>query len=346
MRGAFVTVGDTGRPTGGYLYNRRVLGGLERNGLAVERVVPCGAGSAEQAESAPGLGRTFDPSGYDVVVVDALARIVVAPHLDGWRSGRPVVALVHELPGVADPATADRERPFEGPLLRCDRLVAVSGHGREVLLGRGVPARRVAVVPPGFDGLEPMPGGSRGGAATRVLSVAQWIPRKGVLDLVRAWRAEERPGAVLDLVGDTGADEGYAAEVLEAASGDPSIIVRGPVDDATLAGLYASADLFALPSRYEGYGIVYAEALSFGLPVVACAVGPVPEVVGAEAAMLVPPGDTDALSGALGRLLSDAGLREKMSAAALRRAVGLPRWQETVEGFLEVLRDAAWGRGR
>jgi glycosyltransferase involved in cell wall biosynthesis len=214
------------------------------------------------------------------------------------------------------------------------------------LLDKGVPAGRVVVVRPGFDGLEPCPGGARVGGTTRVLCVAQWIPRKGVLDLVRAWRAEERPGAVLDLVGETDADAGYAAEVLEAASKDPSVIVRGPVDDATLAGLYASADLFALPSHYEGYGIVYAEALSFGLPIVACEVGPVPEVVGEDAALLVAPGDTGALSGALGRLLSDAGLRQKMSAAALRRAAGLPRWRETVEGFLRVLRDAAGGRGR
>ena len=346
MRVAFVTVGDTGRLTGGYLYNRRILDGLAENGVGVDHVVPCGAGPAEQAGAAPGLGGGLDPARFDALVVDALARVVVAPHLDGWRSGRPVVALVHELPGVADPTTAERERPFEGPLLRSDRLVAVSGHGKKVLSDKGVPAGRVAVVPPGFDGLGPCPGGAHGGAATRVLCVAQWIPRKGILDLVRAWRTEERPGAVLDLVGETHADGGYAAEVLEAASEDSSILVRGRVDDATLAGLYASADLFALPSRYEGYGIVYAEALSFGLPVAAYSAGPVPEVVGEEAALLVPPGDTEALSGALGRLLSDVGLRQGMSAAALRRAASLPRWRQTVEGFLRVLRDAVGGRGR
>jgi len=346
LRVAFVTVGDADRLTGGYLYNRRLLDGLRENGVRVEEVVPCGASPAEQAGAAPRLGRAFDPVRFDVVVVDALARIVIAPHLDGWRSGQPVVALVHELPGVADPTTADRERPLEVPLLRSDRLVAVSGHGKKVLLDKGVPAHRVAVVPPGFDGLNLHPRGHRGGGAARVLCVAQWIPRKGVLDLVRAWRAEERPGAVLDLIGETDADAGYAAEVRKAASGDPSILVRGPVDDATLAGLYASADLFALPSRYEGYGIVYAEALSFGLPIAACAVGPVPEVTGEEAALLLPPGDTDALSGALGRLLSDAGLRQKMSAAALRRAASLPRWRDTVGGFLRVLRDAVGGRGR
>ena len=346
MRVAFVTVGDTDRLTGGYLYNRRLLEGLAENGVGVDQVVPCGADPAEQAEVSAGFGDAFEPARFDVLVVDALARIVVAPHLDGWRSVRPVVALVHELPGVADPTTAGRERPFEGPLLRSDRLVAVSGHGEKVLLDRGVPAGRVALVRPGFDALEPCPGGTSVGGTTRVLCVAQWIPRKGVLDLVRAWSVEERPGVVLDLVGETDADAGYAAEVLEAASEDPSVIVFGPVDEATLAHLYASADLFALPSRYEGYGIVYAEALSFGLPVVACDVGPIPEVTGGEAALLVAPGDTCALSGALGRLLSDTGLRQKMSAAALRRAASLPRWRETVEGFLRVLMDAVGGRGR
>jgi len=341
LRVALVTVGETRRLTGGYLYNRRLLEGLEDNGVEAEEVVPCGASPEEQADAVPGL--SFDPTRYDAVVVDALARIVVAPHLDRWRAARPVVALVHELPGVADPATANRERRYEGPLLRSDRVVAVSRHGAEILSRRGVPAGKLAVVPPGLDGLRlsseerraetPSAGGTR-----RVLCVAQWIPRKGVLDLVRAWGTGDTPGAVLDLVGETDVDADYAARVREEAANEPSIKVHGTVDDATLAGLYAAAVLFALPSRYEGYGIVYAEALSFGLPVVACRVGPVPEVVGEEAALLVPPGDVGALSGALNRLLGDPGLAEKMSAAALRRAARLPRWEETARGFLGVLR--------
>ncbi|CAA9512530.1 MAG: hypothetical protein AVDCRST_MAG05-3113, partial [uncultured Rubrobacteraceae bacterium] len=210
--------------------------------MEVEVVVPCGAGPAEQSGAARDFGRALDPAHFDVVVVDALARIVVAPHLDAWRSVRPVVALVHELPGVADPSAAGRERPFELPLLRSDRLVAVSGHGKEVLLGKRVPSARVAVLPPGLDGLERRPEQPRAGGVLRVLCVAQWIPRKGILDLVRAWRREDRSGAVLTLVGETDADEVYAAEVREAAA-DPSILVRGPVDVVALAGLYASADL-------------------------------------------------------------------------------------------------------
>lgn len=339
MRAAFVTVGDPARLTGGYLYNRRLLAGLRENGVEVEQVIPCGARPEEQARSAPGFGEAFDPTAHDVVVVDALARVVCAPHLDRWRSVVPAVALVHELPGTADPASAGRERTFEEPLLRADRVVAVSGHGRQVLLEKGVPAGAARVVPPGFDGLVPPEPPEKGHGPLRVLCVGQWVPRKGILDLVRAWKMAERPGTVLDLVGETDADPPYRSRVTKAVADDPSILTHGPVGAATLAALYASADVFALPSRYEGYGIVFAEAISRGLPVVACRVGPVPDLVG-EAALLVPPANAPALSGTLGRLLSDAGLRKKMSAAATRRAADLPRWSDTVEGFLQVLREA------
>jgi glycosyltransferase involved in cell wall biosynthesis len=95
-----------------------------------------------------------------------------------------------------------------------------------------------------------------------------------------------------------------------------------------------------LPSRYEGYGIVYAEALAHGLPIVACDVGPVPELIGAEAALLVPPNDIEVLSAALDQLLGDPTLRSRMSEAAYRRAEGLPRWEDTTAGYLRVLREA------
>jgi glycosyltransferase involved in cell wall biosynthesis len=114
----------------------------------------------------------------------------------------------------------------------------------------------------------------------------------------------------------------------------------GQVDDASLGAAYEAADLFVLPSRYEGYGMAYAEALSFGLPVLACGVGPVPDLVGREAALLVPPDDAGALAEALDLLLGDQRLRYRMSAAARRRGAALPRWEETVSGLYEALREA------
>ena len=344
MRLAFVTVGDTGRLTGGYLYNARVLAGLRERGVVVEEVVPCGASPEEQEEAAPRLGSILDPRRFDVIVVDALARIVCAPHLARWREDRPVVAMVHELPSEAAPEDATGgERRHEEALLRADSLISVSEHGAGILENRGARAARIRIVPPGFDRFAKGKGAEPPvcGGAVRALCVAQWIPRKGILDLVRAWALHERPGAMLELVGETAADPDYLRSVSAAIASAPGapIIVSGHVDDAALGGAYAVADLFVLPSRYEGYGIVYAEALAHGLPVVACSVGPVPELVGEEAALLVEPGDVDALSGALDLLLGDTALRGRMSAAARRRAGELPRWEDTIAGFLRVLEE-------
>lgn len=342
MRLAFITVGDTSRRTGGYLYNARLISGLREHGVEVEEITPCGATLEEQEEAAPRFGADLDPARFDALVVDALARAVCAPHLDRWRRERPVVALVHELPSVAGTSgDTDLERAREAPLLRSDRLVAVSGHGRSVLEGRGVPPERVHVVPPGLDRLQPEARREPGDGTLHALCVAQWIPCKGILTLVEAWSVRERPGATLELVGETDADPEYAASVREAvATSGGAISVRGPVDDAALAAAYATADLFVLPSRHEGYGIAYTEALANGLPVIACRVGPVPELVREEAALLVPPDDAAPLSNALDRLLEDADLRERMSAAARRRAEELPRWEDTVRGLHDTLLEA------
>jgi glycosyltransferase involved in cell wall biosynthesis len=216
VRVAFVTVGDTGRLTGGYLYNARVLAALRERGVVVEEIVPCGASPEEQGAAAPVLGLGLNPRRFDVIVVDALARIVCAPWLDLWREERPVVAMVHELPSVAAPEDAtDKEREYEEPLLRADRLISVSEHGGSIVQNRGVSVARIRVVPPGFDRL-PVDNGATPPACdgtVRALCVAQWIPRKGILDLVRAWALHERPGASLELIGETDADPVYTASV-------------------------------------------------------------------------------------------------------------------------------------
>jgi glycosyltransferase involved in cell wall biosynthesis len=322
-----------------------VISGLRKREFEIEEVVAGGASPEEQRTAAPRLGSTFDPSRFDAIVVDALARIAVFRHLDRWLSWQPVVALVHELPSVAGSGsglqTVPSERDYEEPLMCADRLVAVSDHGRNVLLGRGVSPGRIHVVPPGFDGL-PVVVGSHvtRDRPVRALCVAQWIERKGILTLVEAWTLRERKGAVLELIGETDADPDYAVLVRAAIEAAPrgSIVVSGCVDDAALGASYGAADLFVLPSRYEGYGIVYAEALACGLPIIACDAGPVPDLVGREAAVLIRPDDREDLSAALDLLLGDFELRVRMSAAASSRASRLPRWEDTVAGFEQVLR--------
>lgn len=343
MRLAFVTVGDPARLTGGYLYHREVFARLRARGLALDEIVAAGAELAEQLAAAPALGARHRPEAYTATVVDALARAVCAPWLDRWRARGPLVAMVHELPSVAGAGDA-AELDCEAPLLRADRLIAVSEDGARRLAARGAPPERIVVASGGYDRLGAAPARRPAGLPPTVLAVGQWIPRKGLLELARAWAliAPSRPGWRLELVGETSADGPYAEAVHRALAAAPvgSVAVRGPLSDNELARAYAGAAIFALPSRYEGYGIAFAEALAFGLPVVGCAVGPVPALVGPEAGFLVPPGDERALAGTLALLIDDAALRERMAGAARARAIALPTWDDCAARFLAAVEQA------
>jgi len=352
MHIAFLTVGDPARLTGGYLYHRELFARLRARGVRVTEVVASGADLAAQLAAAPELGARFDPAPFDVVVVDALASAVCAPWLDGWRAQRPLVAMVHELPSVAagagsgygawpvPPHCPTAPHPFwEASLLRADRLVVVSADGARILVERGVARERIVVASGGCDRLLVHPGEPPAGPPWSALCVAQWIPRKGVLELVCAWCRVARPGWRLELVGEPDADTAYAAAVRAAlaAAAPGSIVAHGALSDVALADAYARAAFFALPSRYEGYGLVFAEALAAGLPVVACAVGPLPALIGADAGCLVPANDDAALAAALARLMDDAALRTCMAVAARARATALPTWEHCAATFLGAL---------
>jgi glycosyltransferase involved in cell wall biosynthesis len=110
---------------------------------------------------------------------------------------------------------------------------------------------------------------------------------------------------------------------------------------AALRREYEDADLLVVPSRAETYGMVVTEALAAGVPVLATAVGGVPEAVGRTASgvpgLLVPPDDSAALVAALARWLTDAGLRCRLRGAALHRREALPDWRWTGECISRVL---------
>ncbi|HEV3397890.1 MAG TPA: glycosyltransferase, partial [Actinomycetes bacterium] len=107
------------------------------------------------------------------------------------------------------------------------------------------------------------------------------------------------------------------------------ILVAGYVPEADKAALLTGADVFAYPSRYEGFGLPVLEAMACGAPVVTTTGGSLPEIAG-DAATLVEPGDDQALAAALAKLAGDPAAREDAAARGLRRAAGFT-WERCAE---------------
>ncbi len=111
----------------------------------------------------------------------------------------------------------------------------------------------------------------------------------------------------------------------------------GEADGPTLAGLYDAADVFVLPSWFEGYGMVVTEALAHGLPVVTTTGGSLGQIVPEGVCERVEPGDVEALTAALEGLLRSPGARERLASAARRHARGLPTWADQARALEEAL---------
>jgi glycosyltransferase involved in cell wall biosynthesis len=115
------------------------------------------------------------------------------------------------------------------------------------------------------------------------------------------------------------------------------VVLHGDQDEASLQALYAQADVFVLPSLYEGYGMALAEALARGLPVISTRVGAIPDTVPEDAGLLVPTGDAMALRAALERVIDDPASRAQLAAGARRARSGLPTWALGAERFDDAL---------
>jgi glycosyltransferase involved in cell wall biosynthesis len=170
-----------------------------------------------------------------------------------------------------------------------------------------------------------------------LLSVGRLRAPKDFLTLVRA-AARLEPGSFrLHIAGDGPDREAVAAEVRRLGL-DDAVALLGPRDD--VGALLRAADVFVLSSTSEGFPMSVLEAMAAGLPVVASAVGGVPEAVDATTGALVPPRDAEALALALARLVADPELRERQGAAARRRVERDFSVEAFQQAHLEVYRAA------
>jgi glycosyltransferase involved in cell wall biosynthesis len=194
------------------------------------------------------------------------------------------------------------------------------------------------VAHPGTDPGALAPGTAGGG---QLLCVAALAPHKGQDVLVEALAAVADLDWSCRLVGPLERDPGFVAKLQAAATAaglDHRLEFAGPSTGSELDLVYAGSDLLVLPSRGETYGMVVADALAHGLPVLVSDVGGVREAIGgSDAALLVPPDDVHALAAALRRWLTDPELRSTRRRAAVERRASLPGWPDTVSKVAAAL---------
>jgi glycosyltransferase involved in cell wall biosynthesis len=248
--------------------------------------------------------------------------------------------------GLSDPAR-DALATIEArlwPMLR--GIVCPSAESARAVSLSGVPAGRIAVAPPGTDAVDParMLRSAKRDAADRVvrlLAVGTVTARKGHLLLVDALAAlDSRLAWQLDCIGSLERDPATVNALRAAiarAGLESRVTLHGEVSRDRLDQAYGQADCFVLPSWHEGYGMVFAEALAWGLPVIATTGGAIPDVVPASAGRLVAPGDRQGLSTALAELLSDPALRHAWSMGAREASLRLPDWQRATETWIEAV---------
>jgi len=209
----------------------------------------------------------------------------------------------------------------------------------EVIDAFGAPADRVVVVPlapsPVPDA-DPADGRSLAGGDRFVLALGTVEPRKDLPGLVAAFDALASDRADLRLV--IAGPDGWGADALHDAidrSAFADRIVRlGWVTDAQRGALLRAATVLAYPSRYEGFGLPPLEAMSVGTPVVTTTAGALPETCG-DAALLVEPGDPDALAGALARVLDEPVVALDFRSRGIARADSFS-WPRTVAGLADL----------
>jgi len=347
----FVVPGDPDTPTGGYLYDARILRGLDALGWSVRRHSLAADFPWPSAASLDAAATTLGalPDGR-AVVVDGLALAGLVPVLRASGRALRLVALVHhpvaDETGLSDGLRERTSRAERAAYALVERIVVTSRWTARRLERDGVPAERIRVAEPGTDRPAAAAHAAPGDRApARLLCVATLTERKGHALLLDALARVKDLRWHLDCVGSLDRDPATAAAVrgrIAALGLGERVSLHGEVSRAALDALYARASGFVLASHLEGYGMALAEALAHGLPVVATAGGAIPDTVG-DAALLVPAGDVGALADALERALTDAALRRRLAAAARVRASALPTWTEASARFAAAIEDLAAG---
>jgi glycosyltransferase involved in cell wall biosynthesis len=325
---AFIVPGRLDQLTGGYLYDRRIVEGLGARGRGVRVIELAGCGPA-----AP-LASLADGT---VAVIDGLGLPGLVEAIPSEAQRLRLVAFVHgplaKETDLSSAAAKEAAAIEAATLARVRGVLCPSRSTAAALTSYGIAADRIAIVPPGTAQPNP-PVPPRLGPVRALLCVANLVPHKGHAMLIEAVAQIRDLEWTLICIGSLERDAGTAQEIrrmISAAGLDGRITLAGERAPQEVGAAYRAADLFVLPSFHEGYGMVYAEAMAHGLPIVATTAGAIPETVPCEAGLLVASGDPAALAQGLRLLLTQPAIAARLAAGSRAAGSRLPDWRETTE---------------
>jgi glycosyltransferase involved in cell wall biosynthesis len=333
-----VVPGRLDQATGGYRYALRLVERWRASGEAVVvHELPGRFPDADATAREAAAALLAELGEASRIVIDGLALPAFYDRLAGAR----VVALVHHPLGLETGLARDAARRWlaaEAAALRQVRGIIVTSPGTAGDVRRmGVQDTPIAVVLPGTDRPQ--------GATTAhrdphlLLTVASLTPRKGhVAALAALARLKHRRWRLM-LVGSPTRDPACARHIRRAVCDyglGRRVRFAGELGGERLARAYAQAGVFVLASRYEGYGMAFAEAMAWRLPVVGLRAGAVGRTVPRSAGILARPGHRRGLVRALDAMLLPA-TRRRYAAGAARAGRRLPRWEDAARAFARAL---------
>jgi glycosyltransferase involved in cell wall biosynthesis len=336
---------DPGLPTGGNIYDRRVCAGLAEAGWDVQVTTVAAAWPVPGPGARADLARIVSaiPDGETVLIDGLIASPAAAQLLP--HAGRIRMTVLLHMPLVTAMDTyhdASAQRSERAVLRAATGVVVTSEWTRQQVLTRyAIPASRVHVARPGADRVAATARPVRG----HLICVGVLSRHKGQDVLVEALAGLADRDWQCVLAGPLDRDPDFAAQLrarIARLGYGHRVRLSGVLTGAALSHAYTTADLLVAPSRSETYGMAVTEALAHGLPVIAAAVGGLPEALGFTAdgtrpGELVPPGDPAALAAALADWLDDERHRRQLRGAARQRRLTLPGWELTAQQIASAL---------
>jgi glycosyltransferase involved in cell wall biosynthesis len=347
----FAFPGDLQTLTGGYIYDSRIVSELTALGWEVE-LLSLGSGfpfpdqdTINQAEQL-----LCQVQGGKLIVIDGLALGAMSDSIAQAAVNHPIIALIHHPLAYESGLTADQQIKLQSSerlaLSYVNHVIANSPLTAQTLMESfGVDGKKITTVIPGTNQPSPPLHQVRNHFTSqnefKWLSVGSIIPRKGFNVLIEALASLNEMSWSLSIVGDNTRDVKAYSDLLKKIASfhlQDRIHIHGVIDSMLLDSLYREADGFVLASLFEGYGMAYAEALSYALPVVGSSGGAISQTVPESAGILTPPGDVASLTAALKLVMSDPYRRKQLSLGAKEAAEKLPTWTESATVFADVIK--------